>query len=72
MFKKNSHGLFCFCPVCRAKRKTSLFNNILISSIAVITLYQSIITIFNFTRLHSFLLLIEILVFTFLVIRTLF
>ena len=72
MFKKNSHGIFCFCPLCRAKRRTSLFHNILISSLALITVYQSIITIFNFTRLHCFLLLIESIIFSFLVVRTLF
>ena len=48
MFKKNNHGLFCYCPACRMKRRNSLLHNIIISILCIVALYQSIITIFTF------------------------
>ena len=72
MFKKNSHNFFCYCPACRTKRKISVLHNIIISALALITLYQSIITILDFSRIHCLLLLLELVLFTFFVTRTLF
>ena len=72
MFKKNSHGLFCYCPACRVKRRLSLLHNIIISILCIISLYQTIITIFDFTRFHLFILLIEVVLLIFFTTRTLF
>ena len=72
MFKKNNHGLFCYCPMCKVKRRASTLHNIIISAIGIIVLYQSLITIIDFTRIHCFFLIIEIIFFTFFVSRILF
>ena len=72
MFKKNAHGLFCYCNYCRARRRNSVFYNIIISAILLITLYQGIIILFSFTRFNCFLLLLEIIASVFIITRTLF
>ena len=32
MFKKRNHGIFCYCNICRARRKSSILYNIITSS----------------------------------------
>ena len=72
MFKKQNHGFLCFCPICRAKRKASLFNNILISALLLLVFYQSLLLILSFNHLHAFLLFILLTVLTFFLVRCLF
>ena len=72
MFKKNTHGLFCYCNYCRTRRRTNTFYNIIISAILLMTLYQGIIILFSFTRFNCFLLLLEIIASVFIITRSLF
>ena len=74
MFKKSNgnHGLFCFCPLCRNKRKISLTHNIIISCLLLLTFYQCILLFFNFTKFNAFLLLLLLLSSVFFVVRSLF
>ncbi|MCI5702139.1 MAG: hypothetical protein MR266_05175 [Erysipelotrichaceae bacterium] len=72
MFKKRNHGMFCYCNVCRSRRKTSFFYNILTSIILIICLYQLFIILLAFTRINCFILFIEVLFLTFLISRSLF
>ena len=72
MFKKRSHGLLCYCNVCRARRKTSILYNIITSIILIICIYQLFIVLIAFTRINCFILFIELLFLGFLVSRFLF
>ena len=72
MFKKKNHGLLCYCNVCRARRKNSMFYNIITSIVLIICIYQLFIVLLSLTRINCFILFIELLILVFLISRFLF
>ena len=72
MFKKRNHGMFCYCSMCRTRRKTSILYNVVISIFLIICAYQLIIIFLAFTRINIFILFLEFLFLMFLLTRSLF
>ena len=72
MFKKKSHGMFCYCSMCRTRRKTSILYNIVVSIFLIICFYQLLIILLAFTRINIFILFLEFLFLCFLITRSLF